>query len=98
MKKLYIRDKLKRRFVERYELERLLSKFFIQGCFAFELKSFFFIINSRKFCFKNYVRIKNRCYLSNRSHGVFRFFKLSRICFKELGKYGFISGLRKSSW
>lgn len=43
-------------------------------------------------------RIRNRCELTGRSRGVYRKFKLSRIKLRELGSFGRIPGLTKSSW
>lgn len=45
----------------------------------------------------SYIRIKNRCILTGRSHGIHRLFKISRIKLRELGSHGVISGLTKSS-
>ena len=44
------------------------------------------------------VRVKNRCVLSGRAKSVFRFYKISRICFRELASNGLIPGISKSSW
>ena len=44
-----------------------------------------------------YIRVKNRCILTGRSHGVHRLFKISRIKLRELGSNGVILGLTKSS-
>ena len=44
------------------------------------------------------VRIRNRCELSGRPRGNYRKFKLSRIALRELGNFGMIPGLIKSSW
>jgi small subunit ribosomal protein S14 len=44
------------------------------------------------------VRIKNRCLITNRGKGIFRFFQISRICLKEYVGVNFISSLKKSSW
>ena len=44
------------------------------------------------------VRIHNRCELSGRPKGFYRKFKISRIALRELGNYGLIPGLVKSSW
>ncbi len=44
------------------------------------------------------VRHRNRCELSGRPRGVYRKFKLSRIALRELGSFGQIPGLVKSSW
>ena len=43
-------------------------------------------------------RIRNRCELTGRARGVYRKFKLSRIKLRELGSFGRIPGLTKSSW
>lgn len=44
------------------------------------------------------VRYRNRCELSGRPRGVYRKFKLSRIALRDLGSFGQIPGLVKSSW
>jgi len=43
-------------------------------------------------------RIRNRCGLSGRPRGNYRKFNLSRIALRELGNFGQIPGLVKSSW
>ncbi len=44
------------------------------------------------------TRLRNRCQKCGRSYGYIRFFKLCRICFRELADKGEIPGIRKSSW
>jgi ribosomal protein S14 len=44
------------------------------------------------------ARIHNRCILTGRSRSYIRFFKLSRIKFKELANKGLLMGIRKSTW
>ena len=44
------------------------------------------------------IRIRNRCEVSGRPHGVYRKLKISRIALRELGLQGKIPGLVKSSW
>ena len=44
------------------------------------------------------VRIRERCTLTGRSRGVYRFFSLSRIKFRELALAGDLPGVKKSSW
>jgi small subunit ribosomal protein S14 len=44
------------------------------------------------------VRYRNRCELSGRPRAVYRKFRLSRIALRELGSFGQIPGLVKSSW
>lgn len=41
------------------------------------------------------TRIRNRCALTGRSRGVYRFFKLSRLCIRELFGKGYLPGIRK---
>ena len=44
------------------------------------------------------VRIKNRCEITGRSHGVYRKLKISRIALRELSLAGKVPGMIKSSW
>lgn len=43
-------------------------------------------------------RHRNRCGLTGRPRGYYRKFNLSRIAVRELGNFGEIPGLIKSSW
>ena len=43
-------------------------------------------------------RLRNRCQVTGRPHGVFRKFQLSRIKLREAGMRGDVPGLTKSSW
>ena len=43
-------------------------------------------------------RLRNRCQLTGRPHGVFRKFKLSRIKLREAAMRGDVPGLKKASW
>lgn len=48
---------------------------------------------------KNYfVRIRNYCTISGRSRGVVYPFGISRMFFKEYASFGFLQGIKKSSW
>ena len=44
------------------------------------------------------VRIRNRCEITGRPHGVYRKLKISRIALRELASKGKIPGMTKSSW
>ena len=44
------------------------------------------------------VRIRNRCQITGRPHGVYRKLKISRIALRKLGLEGKIPGMVKSSW
>jgi small subunit ribosomal protein S14 len=43
-------------------------------------------------------RYRNRCELTGRPRAVYRKFKLSRIALREMGSFGMLPGLIKSSW
>jgi small subunit ribosomal protein S14 len=44
------------------------------------------------------IRIKNRCEITGRSHGVYRKLKISRITLRQLSLEGKVPGMVKSSW
>ena len=44
------------------------------------------------------TRVRNRCQITGRPHGVYRKLKISRIALRELGLEGKIPGMIKSSW
>ena len=43
-------------------------------------------------------RVRNRCQITGRPHGVYRKLKISRIALRKLGLHGLIPGMTKSSW
>ena len=43
-------------------------------------------------------RIRNRCQITGRPHGVYRKLKISRIALRQLASSGKIPGMTKSSW
>ncbi len=43
-------------------------------------------------------RIRNRCEVSGRPHGVYRKLKISRIALRDMASAGKIPGMIKSSW
>ena len=44
------------------------------------------------------TRVRNRCEITGRPHGVYRKLKISRIALRELTLAGKIPGMIKSSW
>ena len=44
------------------------------------------------------IRIRNRCEVSGRPHGVYRKLKISRIALRDMASSGKIPGVTKSSW
>ena len=43
-------------------------------------------------------RVRNRCEVSGRPRGYYRKLKLSRIALRQLGNFGQVPGMVKSSW
>ena len=58
----------------------------------------YFNIKKRLAKNSSFIRIKNRCVVSGRSHAIHRLFKLSRIKLRELTMAGSLPGVVKSSW
>ena len=44
------------------------------------------------------IRVRNRCEITGRPHGVYRKLKISRITLRKLSLEGKIPGMVKSSW
>ena len=44
------------------------------------------------------IRIRNRCEITGRPHGVYRKLKISRIALRDMASSGKIPGMTKSSW
>ena len=44
------------------------------------------------------TRIRNRCEITGRPHGVYRKLRISRIALRDLANNGKIPGMTKSSW
>ena len=44
------------------------------------------------------IRVRNRCEVSGRPHGVYRKLKISRIALRDMASSGKIPGITKSSW
>lgn len=44
------------------------------------------------------VRVRNRCQITGRPRGVYSEFGVSRIAFRDMGSFGLLPGVKKSSW
>ncbi len=89
------RIKLVKKYAKkRAELKKIINnkKLELSERFAAQLKLNKLPKNSAK------IRIRNRCEVSGRPHGVYRKLKISRIALRQLGLQGKIPGLVKSSW
>ena len=89
------RIKLAKKFLKkRNELKKIISdkKLPLDERFKAQLKLSKLPKNSAK------TRIRNRCEITGRPHGVYRKLKISRIALRELAYSGKIPGMTKSSW
>ena len=89
------RIRLAKKFLKkRAELKKIIKnkKLPLEERFAAQLKLAKIPRNSSR------TRIRNRCEISGRPHGVYRKLKISRIALRDLASKGKIPGMSKSSW
>ena len=89
------RIKLSKKFLKKREsLKKIINnkKLPLEERFAAQLKLAKIPRNSSR------TRIRNRCEISGRPHGVYRKLKISRIALRDLASKGKIPGMTKSSW
>ena len=89
------RIKLSNKFLKkRQELKKIIKnrKLPLDERFKAQLKLAKLPRNSAK------IRIRNRCEITGRPHGVYRKLRISRIALRELASSGKIPGMTKSSW
>lgn len=89
------RIKLVKKFLRKREnLKKIIKnkKLPLEERFAAQLKLAKIPRNSSK------VRIRNRCEITGRPHGVYRKLRISRIALRDLASKGKIPGMTKSSW
>ena len=99
-KKSAIQKNLKRmKMVNRFEKKRMKLKKIIMNKklelserFAAQLKLSKLPRNSAR------IRIRNRCEITGRPHGVYRKLRMSRIALRQMASSGKIPGMTKSSW
>ncbi len=79
---------------KRMKLKKIVSnrKLPLEERFAAQLKLAKLPKNSAK------IRIRNRCEITGRPHGVYRKLRISRIALRDLANKGKIPGMTKSSW
>ena len=89
------RIKLVKKFLKKREnLKKIIKnkKLPLEERFAAQLKLAKLPRNSSK------VRIRNRCEITGRPHGVYRKLRISRIALRDLASKGKIPGMTNSSW
>ena len=89
------RIKLAKKFLKKREsLKKIIQnkKLPLTERFAAQLKLAKIPRNSAR------TRIRNRCEITGRPHGVYRKLRISRIALRQLASSGKIPGMTKSSW
>ena len=89
------RQKLAKKYAKkRAELKKIIKnkKLELSERFEAQLKLNKLPKNSSK------TRIRNRCEITGRPHGVYRKLKISRIALRDMASSGKIPGMTKSSW
>ncbi len=84
----------KKYFKRREKLKKIIKnkKLPLEERFAAQLKLSKIPKNSAR------TRIRNRCEITGRPHGVYRKLRISRIALRDLASKGKIPGMTKSSW
>ena len=84
----------KKYFEKRKKLKKIImdKKIPLEERFKAQMKLSSLPRNSSK------TRVRNRCQITGRPHGVYRKLKISRIALRELGLEGKIPGMIKASW
>ena len=92
------REKKRIRLYKKYSLKRavLLKKYENEKSFNLKLEIHSKLQKLPRNSAKN--RIRNRCWKTGRSRGVFRDFGLSRHVFREMAHQCLLPGVTKSSW
>lgn len=78
--------------------KNIIKLFYLNKHLDYKVKFYVLYLLSKYKKNNSFVRNKNYCVLTARSHGVYSFFSLSRIFLKGKGSFGYVPGLRKSSW
>jgi ribosomal protein S14 len=91
IKDFQLRNKNKKHYKSFLYLKSNVSNFFFKKKVAYYFFRFFYLLYF-------YTKIKNFCVLSYRRRGVFNFFKLTRMMFKQFALNKQLVGIIKSSW
>jgi len=81
-------------YTKRKKLKKIImdKKISLEERFKAQMKLSSFPRNSSR------TRVRNRCQITGRPHGVYRKLKISRIALRKLGLEGKIPGMIKASW
>lgn len=99
MKYLLIRERFRRKKFQKLETHYLALKFLVHNqnlstSFRWEAS----LLLSRISKGYSRVSLRNRCFITGRSRGYLRFFNLSRLKIRDLGRNNELPFVTKSSW
>jgi small subunit ribosomal protein S14 len=99
MKYLTYKDRLRRQFYFKAELERYRLKAICQNERINPVIRSLYALRLHQFSKKaSKCRIKNRCLVTGRAQSVYQFFHLNRSTMREFLAQDFLNGVKKSSW
>ena len=87
------RIKLVKKYAKRAALKKIINNRKLELSERFEAQ-----LNKQASKNSAKIRIRNRCEVSGRPHGVYRKLKISRIALRDMASAGKIPGITKSSW
>jgi len=97
-KSMIAREKKRQQLVQKYLKRRVELKTKLKGAQSFNEK----LVLNRKLqqlpLNSSPSRLHNRCFITGRPKGYYRFFGLSRHFIREMAHEGFLPGVTKASW
>ena len=99
MKKLIRKDNYKRQHILKTETNHFVLKNVSNNLnFTPRLRWKAALLLSKKFKNNNLQSIINRCIITGRKKRINKLYSFSRIMFLKLVRFGYLNGLKKSSW
>jgi ribosomal protein S14 len=99
MDKLIRKDKKNRMYLYKYEIKRFILKNIIRNnnfSLVVKCKAHLMLLQMPKE--GTTTTFSNRCIFTGRRKRINKFYSFSRIMFLKLVRFGYLSGLKKSSW
>lgn len=99
MKSLLQKDKKRRKLFLKYENKKIIYKYIYNNLsLSKELRKKAFNNLMKMPRNSSITRVRNRCVITSRARSIYRYFKMSRLVFRQLALEGKLPGVRKASW
>lgn len=99
MKSLLQKDKKRRKLFLKYENKKIIYKYIYNNLsLSKELRKKAFNNLMKMPRNSSITRVRNRCVVTSRARSIYRYFKMSRLVFRQLALEGKLPGVRKASW